>query len=630
MPQRKPPNMRNSDLIEADVGRIKSSEPGADAERTLVLFVHGLGGEATKTWGKFPGLLKDDNEFARKYQIGFFSYPTMLLRTIFNQKTPTIQELAAALRTQIENRYEKFSTIVLVCHSLGGLIGRKYLLDEFKAKRPIRVKGIMLISVPNNGADLARIGNFISWRHHQLRQMSRGSDLIELINDDWFTLDLPNVISAKYVVGTQDKVVDRFSGKATWGNADVETIAWKGHVDIVKPDSPDDEIVFILKRFLKSQVETDADDTNSGRNQFGNPQQPTQIQADATPPTLFIGREESLRDLKERLGINSARQKPAPTQALTIIRGWPGMGKTAIARVLVNDPEVRNAFAQGKILWGAIGDDRSAVLSEIVSWGPHLNSEALLQAPNLTEATNRLTGVLRKVHALLVIDDVWRAEDASPFIQAMGGDCSLVITTRVLEVAEHIAAQNPSAIYTLPPLTEENALTLLRTLAPDVVDKYAEESRVLVRDLECLPLALHVAGRLLHSEYKKGLGITQLLSELRHGTHLLAAKAPMDRIDSKTQTIPTVGVLLQKSTDYLDERTRYCFALLGLWAPKPATFSMEDMKRTWEMEDPRPTVRVLIDRGMLEPVGSERFQVHALLVAHARSLLPPGLLPPGA
>jgi predicted alpha/beta hydrolase family esterase len=238
--------------LAAEVERIKRHETGTDAEKTLVLFIHGLGREATETWGKFPELLQKDEQFAHKYRMGFFSYPTMLVRLIpfFSRKMPTIQELAAALRSEINNRYADFGNVVLVCHSLGGLIARKYLL-EVKAKRELRVKGLVLFAGPNNGADLAHVSNTISWRHHQVRQLTRGSDILELLNEDWFTIGLPGIIRAKYVTGTQDRVVDRLSAKATWGNADAETDAGKGHIDLVKPERVDDAAVLILKNFLK-------------------------------------------------------------------------------------------------------------------------------------------------------------------------------------------------------------------------------------------------------------------------------------------------------------------------------------------------------------------------------------------
>ncbi|MCP4661234.1 MAG: hypothetical protein GY856_38005, partial [bacterium] len=63
------------------------------------------------------------------------------------------------------------------------------------------------------------------------------------------------------------------------------------------------------------------------------------------------------------------------------------------------------------------------------------------------------------------------------------------------------------------------------------------------------------------------------------------------------------------------------FAYLGVLAPKPATFALEAMQAIWHVDDPKPTVRRLVRRGLLEPVGGGRFRMHALLVAHARSLL---------
>jgi hypothetical protein len=46
------------------------------------------------------------------------------------------------------------------------------------------------------------------------------------------------------------------------------------------------------------------------------------------------------------------------------------------------------------------------------------------------------------------------------------------------------------------------------------------------------------------------------------------------------------------------------------------------MQAVWEVGDARPTARTLTDRGLLEPlIGTGRFQMHALLVKHAASLL---------
>jgi hypothetical protein len=141
--------------------------------------------------------------------------------------------------------------------------------------------------------------------------------------------------------------------------------------------------------------------------------------------------------------------------------------------------------------------------------------------------------------------------------------------------------------------------------------------------LEGLPLALHVAGRLLNAEASLNFSVTDLITELRAGAKLLEAKAPKDRTDLENQTLPTVAVLLQKSTSLLDAFTLECFAFLGAFAPKPATFDLAALKSVWQVDDPKPIVRTLSERGLLEPVPPNRFQMHALLVMLARSWLTP-------
>ena len=71
----------------------------------------------------------------------------------------------------------------------------------------------------------------------------------------------------------------------------------------------------------------------------------------------------------------------------------------------------------------------------------------------------------------------------------------------------------------------------------------------------------------------------------------------------------------------LDERTRKCFAALGPFASKPATFDVDAMAFVWGIDNPKPIIRELVARGLLEPVSDGNYQMHALLVAHARNIL---------
>jgi hypothetical protein len=351
-----------------------------------------------------------------------------------------------------------------------------------------------------------------------------------------------------------------------------------------------------------------------------------------TPPGLspplsrlvFVGRAQALYDVKDRLGI---MRSPSPDEDhLTVIRGWPGVGKTSLVGVLCRDLEVQKAFSDG-VLWASLyfgeeelsqSEQESKLLSLLASWGRALGTDAILRAPTLNEATAQLAAMLRRKRMLLVVDDVWNQGHAIPFIQASGSQCAVLITTRLPKVADSLAAGRRE-VYRLPELTEEHAYRLLRILAEHIVDQHPEECRELVRDLECLPLAIHVAAGQLRAEAKLGLDVAGLISGIREGAEMLNANVPLDR--SENGSTPTLAALLRRSTNGLDEQTRECFAFLGAFAPKPATFDLQAMAAVWEISDPKPIVRILAGHGLLEPVGKGRFQMHALLVQHARSLL---------
>lgn len=329
-------------------------------------------------------------------------------------------------------------------------------------------------------------------------------------------------------------------------------------------------------------------------------------------PSVFIGREGALKDLKQRLNPTT---RSAGEKTITVVRGWPGVGKTTLVGVIGRDSEIRAMFPQG-ILWTSL-EQKPNVLSEMARWGRALGTDEILRAPTLQEAVAQLAALLWNRQMLLIVDDVWETDHVVPFLAALGNQCALLVTTRRPAVAEALTTSN-KAIYNLPVLTEENALTLLRFIVPAIVMQYPDECRELVRDLECLPLALHVAGRLLKSEASYDWGVTDLIRELREDTRLLPAIAPNDRIEGGK--LPTVSALLMKSTNMLDEFTRDCFAYLGAFAPKPATFDLAAMGAVWEVDEPKPIVRELVNHGLLEPVGEGRFQMHRLLVDHAKSL----------
>jgi hypothetical protein len=347
------------------------------------------------------------------------------------------------------------------------------------------------------------------------------------------------------------------------------------------------------------------------------PPRPVRTNAPAAPE-IFLGRGRDVERLKERLGIGQDKAPSSPVQVLTAVRGWPGVGKTSLAAFLANDPDIQSVY-EG-VLWASIGQEPD-ILGEMAAWGRWLGNDDLRQAANLKEAQTALRSLLRERRMILVLDDVWDPAHAALFQSVGGPGCPVLLTTRETAIAQALASR-PEAVHFLDVLDTESAVDLLRALAGDVVDQHPVECRRLVEDLEKLPLALQVAGRLLRSESALGWGVDDLLRELGDGTAVLRSAAPPDRADLDRLSLPTVSALFQRSTDRLNPELRNRYRLLGGFAAKPATFGLDLLNLVWKIEDPRPSVRELVGRGLLEPAGDGRFQIHALLLLHATTLAP--------
>lgn len=324
-------------------------------------------------------------------------------------------------------------------------------------------------------------------------------------------------------------------------------------------------------------------------------------------PSLVIGRERTLHEIKSRMGLNEE------VRSTTVIHGWPGVGKSTIVAALAHDPDIAFHFPDG-VLWVSLGKAPN-LLGELTIWAEALGLHDSSRDRKIETLSVQLAAVLRERRMLLMIDDVWQIDHATSF-KVGGRGCATIFTSRFNDIAQALA---PTAYnnYRLSVLTEEAALELLGRLTPETVTEYPDAAYELVRNLEGLPLAIQVAGRLLHAETRLGWGVSDLLQELRSGAALLAAQPPDDLVEGS----PTIAALLKRSTDTLDLQIKQQFALLGLFASKPATFDLGALAAAWDVNDPKAAVRVLVNRGLLEPISGGRFQMHALLVHHARSIL---------
>ncbi|MGW0466257.1 NB-ARC domain-containing protein [Streptomyces sp. NPDC003027] len=344
------------------------------------------------------------------------------------------------------------------------------------------------------------------------------------------------------------------------------------------------------------------------------------------PPRMVVGRDADVDRVRSQL-MASAGNDAATLQVVTAVRGWPGVGKTTLAAQLVHDRPLAATFTHG-VLWARLGSaDR--VRSELAKWAREVDEEPDPVWP-IERLSARLGAVLRDRRMLLVVDDVVEPRDAVPFLVG-GPQCATVITTRRRDVADMLASA-PDQVHWLDVLTTNDSVELLYRLAPGVAGEHPAALRALAERLEGLPLALQVAGKLLHSEFELGLPVDDLAESLGQDARLLSERVPPHLAGLVEESSPTVAAVFSRSVATLDAVTRARFAYLGAFAPKPATFTIDAATEVWDAIPPtgelaapagstQDTLRVLINRGLLESAGGGTYQMHGLLALYADYLL---------
>lgn len=217
------------------------------------MFVHGLGGDAQGTWGDMITLCLDDPGLDH-VTFDCYAYPTALWRNPFNARTPRIQQLAGGLKTVIDIYYPEYTNIILVSHSLGGLIARQYILSEVKSRNKLKVKKAVFYATPHTGASLAAVGSVLSWNHYHLKQLCARSDFLNGLNEDWQTFQVQSMIATSYIAGGLDQVVHEESAIPHYGKETSSTIINADHRSIIKPTSSYDQSIWLLKTIIGTKI----------------------------------------------------------------------------------------------------------------------------------------------------------------------------------------------------------------------------------------------------------------------------------------------------------------------------------------------------------------------------------------
>src|SRR5262245_33696960 len=156
------------------------------ASQVAVVFVHGIFGDAVKTWTsasnkRFFDLLESVPEISKKTDMLAVGFPS----SMFGSGSFDIREAANRLhvRLGVHNVLDR-QKIVFVAHSMGGLV----VLRELLAHRELleRVPVVVFLATPQEGSDITRIADHIS-NNPALSQMrpADANTLLQTLSDDW-------------------------------------------------------------------------------------------------------------------------------------------------------------------------------------------------------------------------------------------------------------------------------------------------------------------------------------------------------------------------------------------------------------------------------------------------------------
>ncbi len=368
--------------------------PG-DRRGRLVLFIHGILGSEATSFGRFPDLLRNDPDISAQYDVAAFNYRTALTAP----GGAHLSEVARELKTVIDHRLSDYSEIVILAHSMGGLVTRRYIADVLMAHQPLRVSRVIYFATPHMGALAAKLGSIITScaiaatraagaillgpsagtiaatagailkPSEQLTALGYDSRFLQDLMLDEASCGASERIWAKFVVAAHDRWVGTTSAWGPGGPTDFEVVPDTDHSSLVKPQSNKDLSFLIAQHVL---LFADARAPWAAEPDFHQPDLKRKVFDQQTPAERernrfvywnlalpFIGRDREEQVLAAFLGDPQRRFR------WLLISGAGGMGKSRLALELV--------LAQTSGWWNAgFLDPEQKLAPDWALWQPRL------------------------------------------------------------------------------------------------------------------------------------------------------------------------------------------------------------------------------------------------------------------
>ncbi|XP_043694367.1 putative disease resistance protein RGA3 [Telopea speciosissima] len=281
--------------------------------------------------------------------------------------------------------------------------------------------------------------------------------------------------------------------------------------------------------------------------------------------SFTLGRKEDEETIKNKL--LSYQDESQKHVSVIAIVGLGGVGKTTLAQLVYNDPDVEKHFESRA--WVCVSTDFnavrliSAILESLTGENPNLR--------NLEPLQHKLRDKLKGKRFLIILDDVWTEKENDwkslrVAFRATGEGSKIIVTTRSRRVS---SMMHPMYTHDLQILSDEECWSIMErqisvnygSIAPSL----EAVGRNIARKCKGLPLAANTLAGLLNSS-----------SDLNHWLSVLNSCM----WDLEESNLPAA---LSLSYYFLPTYLKQCFAYCSVF-PKDYKFDKQSLIKLWMAE----------------------------------------------
>jgi hypothetical protein len=242
--------------------------------KTAVVFIHGFtGGKDTwrnGTGQSFAELLGSDHKITDKFDFFEFDYYTKIsdffnsapFQKITNlipflshfsgitgrvRSNKPIAHLSEQMATYLDLKLDSYDNVVLIAHSMGGLIAKDHILNYQPGHGPQPI-GYISVAVPHKGAlSVLLLGPI---KNINAKELTPLSEYLDTLNNTWGD-QKSNLPPCLYMVAQHDECVQMTSAIPFKVQKSERAIVNHDHSSICKPDSTSDLSYVAVSNFLK-------------------------------------------------------------------------------------------------------------------------------------------------------------------------------------------------------------------------------------------------------------------------------------------------------------------------------------------------------------------------------------------